>query len=445
MNSRVMIVACGAALLCADCEESTDASIPTFADGGLLRSGVALARQQLLSMEGMFDVTAGQSLLGSAASLVTSPGTISLLTEKDAGFSVLGAACLPDRRVVVEGYWQYPALVDVGLVRLFVDPPELATALCNGENVDPGVNLALTGYYGHGDEFPRNPLTLSRSHALKAWRGTFFTVAHHGACDITDHCGTTPNSLESILLAERTGCNAAEVDIRVTSDGVPILFHDPMLSSSHVRGIFCSGTVSDLSFVDIRGSCQLKYGEVIPTLEEALQMMIDGTELEGVYLDVKVPEAVLPVARIVSRLQRTLQARNENDDPNDDRRFAMLVGIPSEKVLEGWHSAKTALASEGLPLPPCLVEYDPDVVLSEHCAAWGPTWTEGPQAGDVHRLRDEGALTIFWTLNQSDFIDAFLEQAQPNGIITARPALVFSRYQAIGTPPSSSQNPGSTP
>ncbi len=443
MNSRAIVV-CGAALLCSDCEASADVSIPTFADGGLLRTGTLLTRPQLLSFEGMFDVTAGQSLLGSAAAIRTSPGTVSILTEKNAGFSILGAACLPDRRVVVEGYWQYPALVEAGLVRLFVGPPELASAFCDGKAPDPTKDFTLTGNFGRADEFPSDSLALVWSHALKPWRGTFFTVAHHGACEITDHCGTTPNSREAIRLAERTGSNAAEIDVRVTSDGLPILFHDPALSSSLTRGVFCNGAIADLSLVDIRGSCQLKYGEVIPTLEEALQMMIDETELEGAYLDVKVPEAVLPTARIASRLQATLQQRNENDDPGDDRHFAMLVGIPSEEVLGGWHSAKATLQAEGVELPPCLVEYDPNVVLSENCVAWGPTWTAGPQPSEVSRLRDAGALTIFWTLNQSDFIDAFLTQSKPNGIITARTALVFTRYQAIGTPPSPSAQ-GTTP
>jgi len=141
----------------------------------------------------------------------------------------------------------------------------------------------------------------------------------------------------------------------------------------------------------------------------------------------------------------TLQQRNQNDDPSDDRHFAIVVGIASEEVLGGWHAAKATLTAEGLALPPCLVEYDPDVVLSEHCVAWGPTWTEGPQPDQVHRLRRAGALTIFWTINQSDFIDAFLTQSQPNGIITARTALVFSRYQEIGTPPPAASTQGTTP
>ena len=435
MSSKVTALVCVAALLLADCEQAAEVSIPMFPDGGLLRTGTPLSRDLLYPFEGMFAVGAGSEILGGEVAVRSSRGTISLLTDKNAGFAVLGAACLPDQRVVVEGYWQYPTLVEAGLVRLFVDPPELARAFCQGYAPAPIPEFRLTGSYGDGNEFPGQPLTLAWARELKPWRGTFFTVAHHGACENTDHCGAAPNSLESIRLAERIGSNAAEIDVRVTRDGIPVLFHDPSLSKSLVRGLFCNGRIADLSLAELRGACQLRYGELIPTVEEALEMMIQDTELEGVYLDLKTPEATLPTARIASRFVTLLRERNENDDPADDRQFGILLAITTDEVLDAWHSAKAQLQAEGLVLPACLLEYDPDLVLSEGCLAWGPTWTKGPQADKVRQVQSAGAITVFWTINQSEFIDEFLERAHPNGIISARASLLFHRYQTIGTPP----------
>jgi glycerophosphoryl diester phosphodiesterase len=435
MNFRAFAFLLGAALLPLDCEQSAEVAIPAFPDGGLLRTGMPLSRKQLRSFEGMFVSSQGSELLGGQMAVRTSPGTVSVLTDKNAGFAVLGGACLPDRSVVVEGYWQYPTRVEAGLVRLFVEPKEFSEAFCNGEAPEPTTAFTLKGFYGHDSEFPRSPLALSWSHELKPWRGRFFTIAHHGACENTDHCGASPNSLESIRLAERVGSNAAELDVRVTKDGFPVLFHDPGLSKSLVQGLFCNGQVADLSLVELLGSCELRYGELIPTVEEALDMMVDETELEGVYLDIKVPEAIEPTARIVSRLTTTLRNRNENDDPDDDRAFTAVVAITKEDQLETWHATKAALSSEGLEVPPCLVEFDPDVAVSEKCIAWSPTWTEGPQVENVERVRAAGVGIIFWTINQSEFIDQFLELAHPNGIISARASLLFYRYQTVGTPP----------
>ena len=302
MNFRTRNLLCVAALVIASCEASPEATIPTFTDGGLLRNGTALKRDQLLMFEGMFDATSGEDLFGPQLAVRTSPGTVSLLTDKNAGFSVLESACLPDNRVVLEGYWQYPTRVEAGLVRLFVEPPAVAEALCDGEELEPDTELTLSGTYGEDSEFPAKPLTLKWNRALKPWRGTFFNVAHHGACEITDHCGATPNSIESVRLAERIGSNAAELDVRVTRDGIPIFFHDPGLSGSLVKGTFCKGTVAELSLAELRGSCQLQYGEAIPTVQEMIDMMVNETEHEGIYLDIKVPGATLPVSRIVSKL-----------------------------------------------------------------------------------------------------------------------------------------------
>ena len=106
MNTKIwaLALALSAPFLLADCETALEVSIPGFPDGGLLRTGTALTRDQLYKFEGFFNVTKGDELLGDTSSVRTSPGTVSVLTNKNAGFSVLQAACLPDQRVVVEGY-----------------------------------------------------------------------------------------------------------------------------------------------------------------------------------------------------------------------------------------------------------------------------------------------------------------------------------------------------
>jgi len=435
MNSRNLLFLVLGPLLLVDCEQNAEVGIPSFPDGGLVRTGTPLTRPQLMTFEGMFNTTQGSKIFGETMAVRTSIGTVSLLTDKNAGFSVTTTACLPDRRVVVEGYWQYPTRTEVGLVRLFVEPPEVAGELCDGQTPAPTTAFKLKGYYGYESEFPRIPFELTWSHELKPWRGRFLTTAHHGACENTDHCGASPNTLESIRLAERIGSNAAELDVRVTRDGFPIMFHDPGMSKALVKGIFCNGKVPELSLAEMRGACQARNGEVIPTLEEGLDMMVNETELEAAYLDMKVPGAVLPSSRLVSAMITELEARNTNADPADNRSFVAAIAITTDEVLTAWHEAKKTLADEGLVVPPCLLEYDPDLVISEGCVAWGPTWTKGPQPENVAKVRAAGAVTVFWTINQSEFIDEFLKTSHPDGIISARAALLFHHYQTLGTPP----------
>src|SRR5690349_11810697 len=101
MNFRNILLSCALAVLAAGCESSGEASIPQFPDGGLLRQGTALTRGQLYLFEGMYNVAQGSDIFGDGLAVRTSKGTVSLLTDKFNGFSVNGAACLPDGRVVV--------------------------------------------------------------------------------------------------------------------------------------------------------------------------------------------------------------------------------------------------------------------------------------------------------------------------------------------------------
>jgi glycerophosphoryl diester phosphodiesterase len=419
-------------LLTSTCGRAPEETTPSFPDGGLLRIAEPLGRDSLMDFEGMFDLSAGQDLFGPDVAIRTSPGTVSILSGKDAGYAVLGAGCLSDGRLVVEGYWRYPRVTDAGLIRLFVEPPETAELLCAGERLPAGTPVTLSGASGDKAEHPSVPLKLSRVGDLRPWRGKFFVTAHHGACEITDSCGISPNTVETIRLAEQVGSNAIEVDVRATRDGVPILFHDPSLTGSGTLGTFCIGKVDELSLAELRANCQLVHGELIPTLEEALYVMVEQTELEGAYLDMKVGEAIAPAMDLAAAANERALAIG--------RTFKAVVGMPTQVTIDAWNAG----LAQGRARPPCLVEcapepctddFDPNIVSDMGCYLWGPTWTGGPLLDHLAVVRANGGGVIYWTLNEQVFIDQFLLQARPNGIITARGALAFYRYQKIGSEP----------
>jgi glycerophosphoryl diester phosphodiesterase len=415
----------GALLLvfAATCGRPPEETTPNFPDGGLLRVSDALTRDQLMDFEGMFDLAAGKDLFGADVAIRSSPGTVSILSGKDAGYGVLGAGCVGDGRLVVEGYWRYPRVTDGGLIRLFVGPQESADLLCAGEHLPADAPLTLDGFWGENAEMPAEPLTLTRVGALRPWRGKFFTTAHHGACELTDSCGVSPNTVETLRLSEQVGANAMEVDVRATRDGIPILFHDPSLTGAGTKGTFCIGAIEELSLVELRANCQLVHGEKIPSLEEALYVMVEQTELEGVYLDMKVPEAIAPSMDLA--VKYNARAREIG------RTFTAVVAMPTEETVDAWKDA--ALSRD--TLPPCLVEYDPELVSEMGCYLWGPTWTAGPRVDDLSIVRANGGGVLYWTMNDEKFIDQFLIEAKPNGFITARSAMVFYRYQKIGSVP----------
>lgn len=85
------------------------------------------------------------------------------------------------------------------------------------------------------------------------------------------------NTLEGIHTAADMGVEWVELDVKITKDGVPILFHDDTLE--RVTG--ASGNVADKTWEDLR---QLEAGSwfsdgfagiSIPTLEEAIDVLME--------------------------------------------------------------------------------------------------------------------------------------------------------------------------
>lgn len=105
-------------------------------------------------------------------------------------------------------------------------------------------------------------------------------IGHRGAC------GYAPeNTLESIKTAADIGAKWVELDVKLTRDGVPIIFHDEELD----RTTNGSGLVANTDYADIQ---MLEAGSwfsdgfagiKIPTLEEAVDILLQhdlGLNLE---------------------------------------------------------------------------------------------------------------------------------------------------------------------
>ncbi len=107
-------------------------------------------------------------------------------------------------------------------------------------------------------------------------------IGHRGAC------GYAPeNTLESIHTAADMGVEWVEIDVKLTKDQVPVIFHDDDLD----RTTNGAGKMAETNYEDLK---QLEAGSwyassfagiKIPTLEEAVETIIDlGL---GLTLDIK--------------------------------------------------------------------------------------------------------------------------------------------------------------
>ena len=87
-------------------------------------------------------------------------------------------------------------------------------------------------------------------------------VAHRGACKRAPE-----NTLLAFRIATELGADAVELDVRLTSDGVPVIFHDQNMNRLTGKDL----SIRSLSLDRVR---DLRVGgEPIPTLDEVLQVL----------------------------------------------------------------------------------------------------------------------------------------------------------------------------
>jgi glycerophosphoryl diester phosphodiesterase len=155
---------------------------------------------------------------------------------------------------------------------------------------------------------PRRASPVPLECLVRARCATTLVVAHRGAG--IDSFAPVPgtyvpvgrfapeNTLSALRWATVVGADMAEVDVRLTRDGVPVLVHDGDVA----RTTMGRGRVEEMTLADLR-SFKLRTAqfagdfscERIPTLKEALTQAKGRI---GLYLDLKTPHADV-VARVV--------------------------------------------------------------------------------------------------------------------------------------------------
>jgi len=90
-------------------------------------------------------------------------------------------------------------------------------------------------------------------------------IAHRGAVSVAPE-----NSAEAIAAAADLGADAAEIDVQLTTDGVPVLMHDHTVN----RTTDGRGAITAMSWTDVRALTG-RGGVKVPTLDDVLAIAAD--------------------------------------------------------------------------------------------------------------------------------------------------------------------------
>ena len=369
-----------------------------------LSGGVKLNDAELSRLNGIYKLNGANSDFGDMAVIKSYKNTISMFFKKNASFAIADARRI-NQEIIIAGYWRFAQGGTCGFIKLVIDSVNTNKLLADSEYT----NLKITGYY---DFDGKKSIDLEYNKAIS--KDDFTIIGHRGGGRNSDRHPASENSLEMIAYSEKLGANAVEIDVQFTSDNVPILFHDIYMSKRLVKEDYFIGKVSDYSFKQLRAFCSLKNGEKIPTLEEALEFIIDSTNHKLIWLDVKSTNTIAKINEYCIKYKSIAEGKKRN--------IEILIGIPTIELYN------ELISLQNYKDIPTICELDENYVTSANSLAWGPRWSLGYLTDRVLNIHAINKRVYVWTLDEPQFIRRYIDKSYFDGILTNYPTVVAYEY-----------------
>jgi glycerophosphoryl diester phosphodiesterase len=224
------------------------------------------------------------------------------------------------------------------------------------------------------------------------------------------------NTAEIIKLASSFGATGIEIDVRLTKDGVPVLFHDETINERLIQRNGMIGPIENYTYAQLNSLVRLIKGERIPTLREALDVVVYKTPLKYVWLDTKFKGSI--------QKERDIQVEYQQKAAAIGRELNITIGIPDQGVLDNFVKLKDYRNI------PSVVELTPQDVTNTNAQIWAPRWTLGLQNEEVDKMHSAGRKAYVWTLDVPENISKYFAQGKFDGILTNYPSSVAYYYYA---------------
>jgi len=392
------------------CDNNVEVTVPIFGDNEFLEGTLDIPASAKIKMEGLYKVEQGNDFFGERVVLKWNKNKLSIFGEKHSVYFITNTGS-DGMDIKFEGYWRFAVNNETGLTRLVISADNGGSGLlADTSSVD---GIYIDGYYGNNNDSPNISLSLryERPFSQKAINTKFYVIAHRGGGRTSDNLPASENTVEILNLTEVMGGNAIEIDVKLSKDRVPFLYHDRTINLRLVQKSVIWGNIEDFTFSQLRSLITLINGEKIPTLREVMEYVLEKTTIEFVYLDMKSEKYDIPE---VVEIQLDILQRAENMG----RTLDVYLGLPTETKIDHF------MSFPGWENVPSLNEFEPEDVRKTNSQVWAPRWTLGLQNENVLQLQSEGRKVVNWTMDDAEFIQKFMNEGHCNGMVTNYPSLV---------------------
>ena len=401
-------------LIAVSCSVLVDPEVPDCIYKNTLDGTIELPQAAMCRIEGVYNVVQGNDVFGNRVVIKACQGYMSVFAEKNATYIILESGS-SGNDLLFNGYWRYSKDVKSGMINLSISANQGgAQLLSDTSTVDA---ITFDGIYGNNCEDPGRPITFRFEKRFSSIirEKDFYIVAHRAGGRTADYLPASENTIEMIRLSERLGANAIEIDVKLSKDRIPFLYHDKTINSRLVRKSTIWGNIEEFTIPQLKTHITLINGEKIPSLQEALDFVLDSTNLKLVWLDMKSEKNDM---NEVIAIQRNIL----ENAVKQGRDLQIYIGLPTEDKVNHFFSY------DDWQNTPSLCELDVDDVRRTDSEIWGPRWTLGLQTSKVDEMHREGRKVIVWTLDESQFISQYMADGNFDGMVTNYSPLVAYYY-----------------
>lgn len=398
------------------CEPVYELVQPQFSGESILINTDSISYKIKMKMEGVYRVVKGSNQFGEIVVAKWNGETLSLFGRNHGTYFVLKGGS-KDTLLLFEGKWRYAVSTETGLMRMVINRKTGLDSLLT--DTSGTKSFSIVGTFGNESDWRANEIQLTylRPFSETVRNKNYFILAHRGGGRNSDFVGASENSLEIISLAEQLGANGIEIDVMLSKDNIPFLYHDANINLRETKKGLLLGPVENFTIAQLKSFVELKNGEKIPTLREALEHVLYKTNLKFVWLDMKSEKNSMP--QVIEIQQDIL-----NRAALIGRNLEIMIGLPTDFMLNN------LLAYPNYQSLPSLCELSIDQFNSVNSKVWAPRWTMGTLISEVRSLHSEGKRAFVWTLDQTLFIQQFINESEFDGILTNYPTIVASFYYA---------------
>lgn len=374
---------------------------------------VPLNATSAMALQGIYTLTEGSAFFGKKAVLKCSYTIeaeevvyhLSLFCEKD-GTYILSEGKQHGNTILLKGHWRRASEPGTGLVWLVMEN--------GGESIRNNANaFQLRGWYGEKNVKPKSRVSFSYQSPLPDVP-PLDIIAHRGGSRNVDFLSISENTTGMVKLAAQLGANGIEIDVRMTKDNIPVVFHDSFLSIHTVQNMVYGGLLHNKTLEEVK-QLELRNKGEIPTLAEMLDTVLYQTPLEIVWLDIK-KECDLEQIR-------SMQETYHEKARALDRKLTIYIGIPDKYLYDCFKMLPNYKEV------PSLTELDWNTALEVNAQVWAPQYTGGFQSDEVEKLHAAGKKAYVWSLDRTFMIEAFLGNGAFDGLVTnAAPVVAYWYY-----------------